>query len=462
MRIDLDDVIAAVASPAGRAIRGIVRASGPGLVDVVSKCFRATDGTKLNDVAGPKRIPGRLRLADTQVDLPTALHYWPTRRSFTGQPAAEFHTFGSPPLLELIVTTLCRNGARPARPGEFTLRAFLAGRLDLTEAEAVLGVIDATAPDELDIALRQLAGGLSGRLATVRQSLIELLGDLEAGLDFVEEDIEFVTRDDIASRLSVASQVLSRIASDAGSRMTDATRPVVVLAGLPNAGKSSLFNALIGREQAVVSPIAGTTRDYLSAQITCGELNVEIVDTAGWEHRIDDLSTQAQTLRLEQLRRADLILWCVPADLDEVECQADDQLRRDSQFDQDRLLVVGTKCDVAASATGRDDVSQTMPVVSIHQPRTLADLTNRIGQIISKGQGTRTEMIGATAARSEDTVRRALSGVQSAILAAESGAGDEIVAAEIREALTAIAEMLGETYTDDILDVVFSKFCIGK
>ncbi len=240
--------------------------------------------------------------------------YWPTRRSYTGQPLAELHTVGSPPLLEMVLGEVYRHNVRPARPGEFTLRAFLAGRLDLIEAEAVLGVIDAQDHEELETALKQLGGGLSGEIAEVRSDLLDLLSELEAGLDFVEEDIEFVERSELIERLTCALKTIARLSKQAETRLQTTGRWRVVLTGLPNAGKSCLFNALAGEEAAIVSPIKGTTRDVLVASADWEGVAVELIDTAGWEASPSDIMREAQAQRMEQSLGADVLVLCIAKD----------------------------------------------------------------------------------------------------------------------------------------------------
>jgi tRNA modification GTPase len=227
---------------------------------------------------------------------------------------AEFHAIGSPPLLEATLAALHGLGVRPARRGEFTLRAFLAGRIDLVQAEAVLGVIDAPDHRHLEVALRQLGGGISGRIASVRGDLLDLLADLEAGLDFADEGIDLIQSDALLMRLRSAREVLRALLESASHRMHVRARPRVVLAGLPNAGKSTLFNRLLDRPAALVSSQEGTTRDYLSAGCHVGGLNIELVDTAGWQAAAVGMVEQVQRLREEQFDRADLIVWCTAAD----------------------------------------------------------------------------------------------------------------------------------------------------
>ena len=204
-----------------------------------------------------------------------------------------------------------------AAPGEFTLRAFLSGRLDLTRAEAVLGVIDARTPAQLDAALQQLAGGLAGPIVALRDRLLDVLAHLEAGLDFVDEaDVDPLGRAALAASLAEAAAEVAALADRLRGRDRPEGHPRVVLVGPPNAGKSRLFNALLGREQALVSPHAGTTRDYLAAPCDCAGLTVELIDTAGDEPATQRDRGPAQDLRSDQVAQADLLLACRSADTD--------------------------------------------------------------------------------------------------------------------------------------------------
>ena len=208
-----------------------------------------------------------------------------------------------------------RGRSTASTPGEFTLRAFLAGRLDLLQAEAVLGVIDAEDHAQLQTALEQLAGGLSGRIGELREQLLLHLADLEAGLDFVDEDLDFVSRDILRERLEEGIARLDTLIAQAERRMTLSGRRQVVLAGLPNAGKSTLFNALAGRAAAIVSPMRGTTRDVLSAEVGLDGVVITLWDTAGWDDPASAIDAAAGDVRLDRLERADLVIWCTAADL---------------------------------------------------------------------------------------------------------------------------------------------------
>ncbi len=314
----VDDTIVAIASAAGGAARGLVRLSGPKAASVAASLLdprampnqlpvavanRSAAGATVADFstvppsvanasradlsaaglvgAGPRVWPVTLQLPEFYSPLPADWFYWPPGRSYTGQEVVELHTIGSPPLLEALIRALCGAGARLARPGEFTLRAFLSGRIDLTQAEAVLGVIDAANRRQWEAAVRQLAGGLSRPLAELRADLLDLLADIEAGLDFAEEDIRFVTRDEIERRLSAAIEAAEGVARQLAGRRLDSDRLRAVLVGPPNAGKSSLFNALVQRPAALVAEVAGTTRDYLTAPLDCDGITWELIDTPG-------------------------------------------------------------------------------------------------------------------------------------------------------------------------------------
>jgi tRNA modification GTPase len=458
-------MIAALASAPGAAARGIVRISGPDVRDVLDRlgiCDSARREPRPPNTV-PRRFQGALFLKDIgDAALPVDVMYWPTSRSYTGQPLAELHTVGSPPLLEAVLAELFRQGVRPARAGEFTLRAFLAGRLDLIEAEAVLGVIDAQDHQELETALKQLGGGLSGEIAAVRSDLLDLLAELEAGLDFVEEDIEFVERADLINRLTHALDAIGRLSRQAENRLQTTGRWRVVITGLPNAGKSCLFNALAREEAAIVSPIKGTTRDVLVANVDLEGVAVELIDTAGWEASPDDMMKQAEAKRLEHALAADVLLFCI----------AKDQTAEDAAWNREQLaelraqgrscLAIQTKDDLAMDPVSLADFASPLIRVSAITEQGLEELKHRIALALSQqSQGGR-QLIGTTAARSRESLTAAEEALREALAAAQQSAGEEIIALELHQALDHLGRILGTVFTDDILDRIFSKFCIGK
>lgn len=475
MDLRLDQSIAALASPPGRSARGIVRISGDHVRQVMADWFLPDHTTDWDIATTARSHSGTLQLdSDGQpVRISVQVLFWPTGRSYTGQPLIELHLPGSPCLLEAVLGEACRHGARPARPGEFTMRAFLAGKLDLVQAEAVLGVIDAHDHRELQQALSQLAGGVSQQLASLRRDLIELLADLEAGLDFVDEDIEFVSRDEVTRRLEIALEFVGDLSRLTQDRMKARVWPKVALAGLPNAGKSTLFNRLAGSQAALVSDERGTTRDFLIRSVTWDGFSFELVDTAGWENEAIGIAAAAQTHRSEQFEQSDLVLWCSSAGMGSQERNIDERLYQDAlrlnpgtirlwtksdlSTDSDRELM--TECQTEPSANSGARVI----FVSAISQQGLEDLQRALHEHFGADRSGSTQWLGATAARCRETLNSVITALKHARQAAGSpGAGDELIAVDLREAVEQLGTILGVIYTDDILDRIFSKFCIGK
>jgi tRNA modification GTPase len=380
------------------------------------------------------------------------------------------HTFGSPPLLEAACRTLCEAGARPAEPGEFTLRAFLAGRIDLTQAEAVLGVIDARGQLELRAALAQLAGGLAAPLASLRESLLELLAHLEAGLDFVEVDIAFITAEELDSQLAAAEEKVRRVAAQMVGRSRSGDEPRVVLGGWPNVGKSSLLNALAGAEAAIVSDLPGTTRDYVGVRTRLDGLECRLIDTAGVDVSLGDethndgeagdkavaaaVARAAQSRTEQQAGDADLVLFCLDAsrplnDWERGELTASPNTAR---------LCVLTKSDLPR----RSDLHTEAISTSSRSGAGLDALRRAIRRELEISLASDAARVAATALRCRESLRLAAEGLARARDLACHELGEELVAAEVRAALNELGQVVGAVYTDDLLDRIFSRFCIGK
>ena len=448
------DTICAVATAPGGAARGIVRISGPETLAAVGACICANDGTALTDVRLPTTVPATLLLPAPLGAIDGELFLWPGARSYTRQPTAEFHTFGSPVILAAAVQEFCRHGARPAEPGEFTLRAFLAGRIDLTQAEAVLGVIDATEEKPLRRALDQLAGGVSRPLLELREQLLQLLAHLEAGLDFVEEDIEFISAAEIEQILAAALQEVGGLAEQMQARSVDNNRPRIVLIGLPNAGKSSLFNALLGNSAAIVSEQSGTTRDYLTADVNWQGLHLELIDTAGVTAEQGDhsISRAAQSATHEQQEAATIRLVCLDASRP---LRKEESAWLDSA-DAATTICVLTKCDQPR----QNNFSGQAIATSSATGQGIAELRLAIER--AAGEAGLGDAVAGTAERCHDSLRLAADALGHCRSLNRQRAGDELVAAELRLALAELGKVVGAVYTDEILDRVFSRFCIGK
>ncbi|MBN2021727.1 MAG: 50S ribosome-binding GTPase [Pirellulales bacterium] len=513
------DTIVAVASPPGGAARGIVRLSGPEVVACVGRVFcregagkgdspifanakigtvpgakiGAVPGDALNLPVRPTVLAGSVRLGEEAGgrEMPCELYLWPDGRGYTGQSVAELHAIGSPPLLDALVLACCRAGARPARPGEFTLRAFLSGRLDLTQAEAVLGVIDAADDAQLDAALAQLAGGLARPLARLREELADLLADLEAGLDFPDEDLPFVDRQQLRDRLAAARDAARALADQLAGRRRAGPAVQVVLVGWANTGKSSLFNALVGSRGALVSPRPGTTRDYLQAELDLDGAACVLVDAAGVQpvDGADDLDLQvalheaAATARA----RADIEVLCLDGGREPNEWERAELAMNPAHNVVQPVVGLsataglsssdfGTAGQASSGAPGGSRLPHRIVVqtkadlgpgnvpgairTSSATGEGLAALRARLREMaIEVGRG---DAVAATAARCGRSIHEAVEALDRAVALADHAGGEELLATEIRLALDHLGELSGAVHTDDVLDRVFARFCVGK
>lgn len=457
--LQLDETIVAIASAPGGALRGIIRLSGSKALTYVTALLSNDEAAAVAALRLPHVIDVALQLPSCGRSLPARAYVWPTLASYTRQPTVELHLVGSPPLLDIVVRELVSQGARLATPGEFTLRAFLAGRLDLTQAEAVLGVIDASDRRQFDAALEQLAGGLAAPLKRVRSDLLDLLADLEAGLDFVEEDIEFVSPAAIAARLADAQAQVETSAQQLQSRRTQGAVPRVVLAGAPNAGKSSLFNALAGREAALVSETPGATRDYLVAEVEFAGLPALLIDTAGVDEHVTagtprEIQVAAQAHGQRQRELADVLLICLDSTL---ASHADIPIGLEA-FPETARLVLHTKCDLPRKLPTAGDAWP----VSARTGFGLPQLREAIRQALVARMHDESNAVAGTAVRCYDSLRLAAECLARATEVQQASAGDELLAIELRIALDELGKVAGVVYTDDVLDRVFGRFCIGK
>lgn len=459
MGYDPHDTIVAIASAAGGAARGIVRISGSQALEYVSSVFGETASSAWPELAFAEAIEGNFRLSGINRRVPCRVFIWPNKRSYTREPVVEIHLPGSEPLVKLALGELVAAGARLAEPGEFTLRAFLAGRIDLPQAEAVLGVIDASDQTALHAALDQLAGGLSTPLGRLREVLLDLLAHLEAGLDFVEDDIEFISTDELTSQLGEAIDLVENTLQGMLGETLALDRPRVVLRGRPNVGKSSLFNALVGRQHAIVADRPGTTRDYLVATVEFGTAICELIDTAGVDaspvaDALDALDTAAQDHAHRQSEQATFTIICLDGSkpLDEQDHRLLEATPEGPRF------VVFTKSDQPQRADCQLSAIQTSSVTGDG----IDALLEQLSAALATRSGLERHCVAATAVRCGQSLNDALASLRTAHELASTRGDEELVAAEVRVALNHIGQVIGTVYTDDILDRIFSRFCIGK
>jgi len=465
MVYDPQDTIVAIASAAGPAARGIVRIAGPAAIDCVTQLWRSASSESPGELKRSTMLTGSLDLSSPIGLVPCRLYCWPNERSYARQPTVEIHTVGSPPLLQAMLSAICCAGARAAGPGEFTLRAFLAGRLDLTQAEAVLGVIDATDRRELDVALGQLAGGLAAPLTALRNNLLELLAHLEAGLDFVEEDIEFITAAELHRQLSAAAAQVADIEQRATTRTVTRDAVRATLVGSPNVGKSRLFNALLARSASIVSPTAGATRDYVIGELAFDSVCIELVDTAGatspraaaLDCAQPVVESAAQAATAEQRGLAQIELLCLDATRTPNDWERAALVARPAAAT--RVIVI-TKVDGPRRLERVAGAVETSSATGLGLDELRAKL--RAVALVDQTASSDNPLVAATAARCRESLRGAAAALARATLLVGGRSAEELIAAEVRVALDEIGQVTGAVYTEDVLDRVFSRFCIGK
>lgn len=441
------DTIVALATPAGRGAVGVVRVSGP-LTEHVAECL-------LGQVPIPRRAV-RCVARDAcgeQLDDGIAL-YFPAPRSYTGESVLEFQGHAGPVVMQALVIACVEAGARLARPGEFTQRAFLSGKLDLAQAEAVADLIDAASEDAARSALRSLQGEFSAAIAQLVAELKEVRGLIEATLDFPEEGVGVFDGEDMGLRLqrlnAGVSDVLSK--SRRGSMLRSAVN--VVLAGRPNVGKSSLLNRLAGVERAIVTPIPGTTRDALRESIQINGVPINVVDTAGLRKASDEIEELGVEQSWREIRQADVVLVVFEAE-GGIGCE--DRKLLEGLPARSQRLHVFNKCDLCASVNA--GIRAGDPVEVFVSAKTGAGL-EALREALLAAAGWRTA--GETVFLARERHLRALAEAQAHLL---SGTGEtrwEVLAEELRLAQRALGEITGEFTSDDLLGEIFSRFCIGK
>jgi tRNA modification GTPase len=454
-----EDTIAAISTPLGEGGLAVLRVSGPQAVEIADRCFLPAGRGALRLAEAPTHTLhyGRLHRQGQVVDEVLAA-VMRAPRTYTREDVVEFSCHGGLLTARLALETLLAAGARLAQPGEFTRRAFLNGRLDLTQAEAVADVIHARTELALAAAQEQLSGKLAQRIRQLRQDLLHTLAHIEAHLDFPEEDIAPDSREQLCARLEAAQQFMQELLRTAreGRLLRQGIRAAIV--GRPNVGKSSLLNLLLGHDRAIVSSVAGTTRDTIEETANIRGLPVVFVDTAGLRDTADVIEAEGVRRSQEALRRAELVLQVL--DVSEP-LTAVDQQYLDALSGRPRVVVCN-KSDLPACWTLPQDFPSPVVAVSCATGEGLEALKDAIKGLLWAGE-VRAEMLEVMInARHQDALRRALEAAENARRALQENASLECVALDLRIAVNTVGEITGQTATEDLLDVIFSQFCIGK
>ena len=437
------DTIAAVATAPGSGGIAVVRVSGPDAVRIVAETLgrAAADLGDRQVVVGAARDPDGRRI-DTVLAFVLR-----GPRSFTGEDVAELHGHGGLVNSARLLRAVLARGARPAAPGEFTRRAFERGKLDLTRAEALAAVIGAGSERAWRVAQDQLAGALGARVAELRAEAVGVLAEIEAAIDFPEEGLELPVAARLAARCAALASACDELGATfrAGRALRDGL--VAALAGPVNAGKSSLFNALLGQERAIVSPAPGTTRDYVEARTEWAGVAVTLIDTAGARETVDDVERRGMALADARIARADVVLWLSEAAAD------------DAAVDRfgSRGVLIRSKADREATAAAPPAAIGTSAVDGRGLDEVRARVLGASGVDGADGAG-----VVLTSERQRDAIARAGACLAAAGEGVAAGRPLEAAAIDARDGARALAAVLGDEVGEDVLDALFARFCIGK
>lgn len=452
-----DDTIVAVATPAGHGGIGVVRLSGPAAAVIGQTMAGRADAWAPRHATRAPVVAGGLA-ADALVT------FFPAPHSYTGEDVLEIAAHGSPVILAAIVAEAVTRGARPARPGEFTLRAFVHGKLDLVQAEAVRDLVDAVSPAQVRAAAAHLDGSLSAGLRNIADELRRLETLLEASMDFPDEGYRFIEPAQVVHVLEAVRDRVDALLESGprGELVRDGTR--VVIAGVPNVGKSSVFNALVGADRAIVTPLAGTTRDLVTERIVLDGALVLLVDTAGLREGSDAVEVEGVRRASNAIDEADVVV----AVLDRSRPITPEEHALLASLSARPAIVVANKGDLSmawapeaiAAAVG----AAAVVVVSASRGDGIRELGGAIATEVSRLSGS-SEAVLVTNARHRSLLAQTFGHVHHAVEALHAGGGglpEEFVVADVRLALQALEDVTGTRTADALLDEIFAKFCIGK
>ena len=489
--VNLDDTIVAIATPPGRGGIGVVRLAGPEARAIALPMLRLKHELEagravfgeLIEPCGPDTAFGKLRagfvrpsgssgtvndqaaeapLSRTGVSAPhehrideVVVTYFAKPQSYTTDDIVEISAHGSPVVLRHIVELALARGARLAEPGEFTMRAFLNGRIDLTQAEAVRDLIESQTLYQAKVAAQQLEGGLSRRLQPIKQKLVELIAVLEAGIDFAEDDVSVMAGQHILQHIAEVRAPLEELARSFAYGKLVHEGLTLAIVGRPNVGKSSLFNRLVERERAIVTATPGTTRDLVTETVAIGGIPVKLVDTAGIRRALDEAEGLGIKKSMEALADADLVLVV----LDGSQPASDDDRPLLAQVEQRAAIVVTNKVDLQNPCRSHTPVRLRTSALT---GEGIAELRAAILHHVTGDSASSAESGFLTNARHQSLVGDSLTGLDRAEAAVQNKIPHEMLLLDLYSALRPLDEITGATTNDDILNLIFSRFCIGK
>lgn len=455
LHIDQQDTIVALATATGSAAIGVIRLSGKDAIEIVNAVFQGKDLTKQKSHT---LHFGTIREDDKILDEVLA-SVFVSPRSYTKENTVELSTHNSPYIIEKIIQLLIRKGARAAKPGEFTLRAFLNGTMDLSQAEAVADLIASNSASSHQVAMQQMRGGFSNRLVGLREELIHFASMIELELDFGEEDVEFANREELADLVRQINQIVHTLihSFDQGNVIKNGVP--VVIAGKPNVGKSTLLNALLEEERAIVSDIAGTTRDTIEDEVNIRGVTFRFMDTAGIRETADVIESKGVERTREKMKQARLIIYLLDPTQDELQ-EMSAQLEELKVLNIPYLVLIN-KEDLLSDDQKDKYAYLNSLFLSAKEGQGVEKLKDELLQKVNLANISNDDVM-VTNIRHVEALEKTRDSLEKVLLSLDSEMTSDFVAIDIRQALYHLGEITGEVSTDDLLENIFSKFCIGK
>jgi tRNA modification GTPase len=455
------DTIAAISTPLGVGGIGIVRLSGPQAREILGKVFRRRRGK--GPLFSHRFYLGEIiRPRDAAVIDEVLACFMEKPRTYTREDVAEIQAHSGVLVLREILDAVLQSGARLAEPGEFTKRAFLNGRIDLTQAEAVIDLIQSQTRRSLEMANLQREGRLGMEIRQIREDLLNLMALLEAGIDFSEDEVPELSGDEVNRRLRDALEKLETLLRtyDQGKIYREGISAVII--GRPNVGKSSLLNALLREDRAIVTPIPGTTRDIIEEVVNVRGIPLKIMDTAGLRHTRDQVEVEGVRRTRDRMARADLVIWVVDGS-EPITAQDLDIL---PEVQPRRVVVAMNKNDLPRRLNPSDlgehlPGAPLIPVSALHHSG-IDRLEEAIRDLVLDGRQDSSAEILLSNLRHKQALERAREGLEQALEASRANLSAEFISVDLGRALQALGEIVGETTSEDILNRIFSQFCIGK
>lgn len=458
--LSLEEPIAAIATPPGVGGLAVIRVSGTDSISLVSKIFRSK--SDLNSAPTHTLHYGKILDKTNRILDEVLISIFHAPKSFTTQESVEISCHGGPIITQSIMNRLMEIGVRMAEPGEFTKRAFLNGRIDLSQAESVSDLIHSTSMISQQSSLFQLSGMYSSKLKSVRQDLIDFISLLELELDFSGEDVEFASRDALIKKLEEIILYVDKltVSFSTGRFIKEGVR--VVIAGKPNAGKSTLLNNLLGHDRAIVSEIAGTTRDTIEESANIDGIPFRFIDTAGIRDSSDFVEQRGVERTLKNIESANLLLYLFDLSLGLTPEEKNQVESFQSKNPNLKILLVGNKSDLLSENSNFQDPNFEIIKISASKGNEIESLLLWLKRMVLGNQsyGDATEAI--TNIRHYHALVRVSENLKKSLEAVKKQISQDFISSDIRAALFELGSITGETTTDDILNNIFSKFCIGK